>query len=74
MITLTIYHTVGNTAYTIMEKRFLDIDDAAFFGREFSTEDSDLIFDTWNDETCEQININDMVEAYRAEEKRLTAK
>ena len=71
MITLTIYHTVGNTAYTIMEKKFEDIEDAVFFGKEFSTEDSDLIFDTWNEETCEQININYDVEALRTEVKRL---
>lgn len=58
---LTVYHTVNNCGYAILEKDFTDALEMVRYCMDF---DSSLLFDVWSD--GQQFNINNAVWEMRA--------
>ena len=60
---LTVYHTVNNCGYSILEKTFTDAMEMVLYCMDFDTSGNDLLFDVWSD--GEQFNINNAVHEAR---------
>lgn len=63
---LTVYHTVDNCGYSIVEKTFDSISELLTYCKDFDTENHDLLFDVWEN-SVGQFNVNDAVEAIKVE-------